>query len=139
MRYLIWFALLPALAAAQQPNVTAEAKLTFQPPTQSIDGKPLPAGVLTRMEVFASTAPLLDGALGTPVATLPPTATSYIYRAQVPNGSTLGFRVRGCTAVVCGAATPQLNKSVRIDIPGIPPGFNVTVIVTLSSPPSVVP
>lgn len=133
MRYLLLLAFLPALALAQQPNVAAEARLTFQPPTLAMDGKALPAGAVTRMEVFISTSPLLDGALGTPVARLAGTATEYIYRGSVPNGSTLYARVRACTALVCGPATQQASKSVRIDIPAVPPGFNVTVTVTLSS------
>lgn len=124
-------ALMAPLTHAQ--TVDAKAILTWPLPTQYTDNTAMAAGTLTKIQVWAKTAPILDTDTS-PTAVLPGTATSYVYTGQVPNGSILYFRIKACTAVACSAMTPQISKGIKVDVPAVPAGMSVTVTVTLSGP-----
>lgn len=136
MRLLIAALLVMAtgVVQAQTQTVSARANLSWTLPAQYTDGKAIAAGALTKVQVWATTAPILDTDTSGPTAVLAGTATSYVYSGQVPNGATLYFRIKACTATACGAFGPQVSKSIQIDIPGVPAGMTVTVTVTLSGP-----
>lgn len=117
--------------AQTQPQVQAQAALSWTMPTTDTLGNPLTgANALQRVWVFASTSPITEANLGAPAADLPGTATSYQYTATVPNGSTLHFRLKACNAQ-CSALSNQATKQVAVSIPNVPTGVSVTVTVTI--------
>lgn len=130
--------LLGARADAQTTQqVQATASLSWTNATTGCIGnlcnQPLTgADALTKVQVFSSQSAIADTSTLTPVAELPPTATSYQYTATVPNGSTLYFRVKNCNAI-CGPFSNEVSKAVRIIVPGLPTGVQVTVTVTLTT------
>jgi hypothetical protein len=133
MRYAIalLFALLVAPLHAQ--TVDAKANLTWALPTQYTDGKAIPAGAITTVQVWAKTTPIADTDTS-PTVVLPGAPTSHVWTGQVPNGATLYFRHKVCTATACSAFGPQASKGVKVDIPAVPSGITVTVTVTVSGP-----
>lgn len=120
-------------ANAQTQNISAEARLSWVLPTTATDGTPLTgANALTKLQVFAATAPIADTSAAAPTAELSGTATTWTYTTTVPNGSTLYFRVKACNAAACGPFSNEANKLVKIVIPGAATGLTVTVTVVIS-------
>lgn len=126
-----------ALAIAQRAEaqtVTAEATVTWELPTTDTLGGPLTgANALTKVQLYVSTSPITENTTITPID-LPPVAQSFAYEQDVPNGSTLYFRLRACIEI-CGPlseATAQSQKEVRVSVPNVPTGVTVTLRVNLS-------
>lgn len=139
MRRAAYFALL-ALAitsgAARAADVPIEANLSWVLPTQTVGGQPLTGPLaLTGVNVFVSQAPIADAAILLPAAKLPPTATAYTYRGDVPNGATLYFRVQAENMGGASAYSPTVTRAVKVDVPGAPTGTKVTVTVVVSATP----
>lgn len=132
---ILFLSLFAGIAGAQtSPQIDATASVSWVLPTKTTDGQALTgADALTRVLVYADTSIIADSSTADPVATLPGTATSYEYKATVPNGSTLYFRIRAGTAAALSAFSNQATKAVRIGIPNVPTGVSVTVLVTVST------
>jgi hypothetical protein len=132
MRYAIAFLLALLAAPLHAQTVDAKANLTWTLPTLYTDGKPILAGAITKVQLWARTSPIADTDTS-PTVVLPGVPTSHVWTGQVPNGSTLYFRHKVCTATACSAFGPQASKGVKVDIPAVPPGISVTITVTVSS------
>lgn len=119
----------PAQAQAQQ--VTAEASVSWTLPTTDTLGDPLTGdSALQKVQVLVSTSSIPDSGAGATVIELTGTPATYEYSTQVPNGSTLYFRVAACNAI-CSVLSNQATKAIRVSVPGVPTGVTVTLRVVL--------
>lgn len=129
---IVLFVLAPIVGAQQVP---AEAAVSWVLPSAAADGSPLTGGQsLTKLQVWAATAPIPDNAGGSPTAELGASATQWKFTTTAPNGGTLYFRLKACNAGGCGAFSQQASKTVQVNVPGVPTGVQVTVTVTVTAP-----
>lgn len=132
--FLLAIVLIAAIGAARAQSVEAQADLSWTLPTTDTLGDPLTgASALTKVQVFASLSAIPDTG-ATPLVELAAGATAYDYQGEVPNGSTLYFRVAACNAL-CSALSPQATKEVRVSVPGVPTGVTITLKVNLQVQP----
>lgn len=132
--FLLAIVLAGLVGHARAQSVEALADVSWTLPTTDTLGDPLTgASALTKVQVFASTTAIPEiGA--TPIVELPAGAKTYAYQGEVPNGSTLYFRVAACNAL-CSALSPQATKEVRVSVPGVPTGVTITLRVNLQVQP----
>lgn len=134
MKYLaalLVFALTIAPVAEGAETVAGSASVSWTPPTTNTDGSPLTD--LKEHKLYIDTAPITDATTVTPIR-VPVGTSTYTYKASIPNGSTLYFRLKACNAAdVCSVFTPEVQKRVLILVPGVPTGVQVTVTVTITT------
>lgn len=137
MKYLVTLLILLSglfvlVADAQAvETVAATANVSWTPPTTNTDGSPLTD--LKEHKLYVDTVPITDATTGAPIR-VPVGTSTYTYKASIPNGSTLYFRLKACNAAdVCSVFTPEVQKRVLILVPGVPTGVQVTVTVTITT------
>ena len=123
-----------AHAQSVPPMVPAQAAVTWTLPTVATDGTPLTGSqAITKVQGFASIAPIPD-ATSAPTAEIDGAPTKWQYTTTAPNGSTLYFRVRACNIGGCAALSNQATKVIKVEVPGVATGVQVTILVTVSVP-----
>lgn len=129
-KLFLLLALMPGLAFAQ--NVSGVVSVSWTNPTTANDGTALTGTqALTKLQVFAASAPIADASTMTPTLELGPTATTGTVTMTVPNRSTLYLRVKACNAIGCGGFSNQTTKPVNVDQPpGVPTSVTFTITIT---------
>lgn len=118
-------------AKAGAQTVTAEATVSWTLPATDTLGDPLTGEhALQKIRLYVSTSPIEVGTTIVPIE-LPPVAQSFAYESEVPNGSTLYFRVDACNAI-CSGLSNQATKEIRVSVPNVPTGVTVSVRVNLN-------
>lgn len=121
-----------AQAQTTQP-VPVTVTLRYTIATTGSDGSPL-LNPITRVRIWAKTAPITDASPGTPTFELG-AVNSHTFTMQAVPGSTVYFRVANGTATTWSGMTPQAQRIVpSIQIPSVPGGVSVTVTISQTEP-----
>lgn len=128
MRLLLLLALLFSVPVFAQ-TASVETKFTITPGPVTAD-----APAAKSYQVFASTSTFAADAVLAPVTTVLAPALTGSFTMQVPNGATIYVRANACGDGGCTVLSPLSTRTVKISLPSVPVGVQVTVTVTVSGP-----
>lgn len=120
-------------SVADAQIVEAEATVKWTLPTHDTLGQPLEGeNALQKVQLYIALAPIPDDPVTLVPIELPPVAESFAYENEVPNGSTLYFRLKACNDI-CSDMSEEAIKPVRVSVPNVPTGVTVTLRLNLKA------
>lgn len=106
----------------------ASVGVSWTLPLTATDGTPLTGSqVLTSVQVFLATSPILDTSTAAPTVTLTAAAQTTTQTITAAPGATIYARVKACNSAGCSVFSTQASKVVPVAVPGVPTNVTVTL------------